>query len=159
MLITAPSHCYIVKLDTFPGIWRMAADLMCELKSVFYFFSMGKWGLVKVWWRSGEEFSRVRIRSFLQEAWSQQLYNVGPPSLKDINSQCCCGGSLLFFFSRKLDSSKLCVSFWWMLKLLPLQLVGSVMPQKGASQMATPTLQYQVTLEAWGAQALTWNAT
>lgn len=25
---------------------------------------------------------------------------------------------------------------------------------KGASQMAVPTLQYQITLEAWGAQAL-----
>lgn len=39
------SRCDIVELDTFPGIWRMEADLMCELDSFFYFFSMGKWGL------------------------------------------------------------------------------------------------------------------
>lgn len=48
MLRAAPSYCYIIELDTSPGIWRMAADLMCELDFFFYLFSLGK-GSLQAW--------------------------------------------------------------------------------------------------------------
>lgn len=152
MLRTAPSHCYIVELDTFPGIWRVVADLKCELDSFFYFFSMGKWGL-QAWWgvqqRKNKELSSRTMKSATLLCWGHLAGETLGLSA-DVETPC--------FVSAGSWTPP--VSMFLSDECSPVSSVAcrNCHASKGASQMAVPTLQYQVTLEAWGAQPLAWNA-
>lgn len=100
-------------VGTPPGIWRVAADLMCDRGSFFISFFF-----------HGGTRSKVVVRSLAEEGWGafSKKHEVSNPAMLghpfgQAASLSAAAESLLCF-SRKLGSSGFYISSWWMLNLL-----------------------------------------
>lgn len=131
-------------VDTPPGIWRVAADLMCDCGSFFISFFF-----------HGGTRSKVVVRSLAEEGWGafSKKHEVSNPAMLghpfgQAASLSAAAESLLCF-SRKLGSSGFYIFFLMNAQPSPQEQAASDMSQKGLYQTAVPTLHYQVTLWAW----------